>query len=69
MTVLNQTHIKHKHTQNTPKTNTHLQGEVHVARGVNDVDGVSVPRAGGGSGGDGDATLLCAHVRECSCEC
>src|SRR4029077_2175965 len=36
----------------------HLDGEVDVARGVDDVDAVVVPVAGGGGGGDGDATLL-----------
>jgi len=36
----------------------HLQREVHVARRVDDVDAVVVPHARGGSGGDGDATLL-----------
>ncbi len=36
----------------------HLDGEVDVARGVDDVDPVVAPRAGGGGGGDGDAALL-----------
>ena len=36
----------------------HLDGEVDVAGGVNDVDLVVIPEAGGGSGGDGDAPLL-----------
>jgi hypothetical protein len=36
----------------------HLQGEVHVAGGVNDVDAVVLPLAGGGGGCDGDAALL-----------
>ena len=43
----------------------HLHGEVHVARGVDDVDpGLgelvlgALPIAGGGGGGDGDAALL-----------
>ena len=43
----------------------HLHGEVHVARGVDDVDpGLgelvlgALPVAGGGGGGDGDAALL-----------
>ena len=35
-----------------------LGGEVHVARGVDDVDLVVAPVAGGGGGGDGDAPLL-----------
>jgi len=35
-----------------------LNGEVDVARSVDDVDAVIVPDAVGGSGGDGDATLL-----------
>ncbi len=40
----------------------HLDGEVHVARRVDDVDAVLLPQArpegGGGSRGDGDAALL-----------
>ena len=36
----------------------HLDGEVDVARGVDDVDPVVAPRAGGGGRGDGDAALL-----------
>ena len=43
----------------------HLDGEVHVARGVNDVDAVGLklvvgaaPEAGGSSGGNGDTALL-----------
>ena len=35
-----------------------LDGEVHVAGGVDDVDPVVVPEAGGGGRGDGDAALL-----------
>ena len=35
-----------------------LDREVDVARGVDDVDPVVVPHAGGGSGGDRDAALL-----------
>ena len=35
-----------------------LNGEVHVARSINDVDTVVAPECGGRSGGDGDATLL-----------
>jgi hypothetical protein len=35
-----------------------LDGEVDVARGVDDVDGVVVPLAGGRRGRDGDAALL-----------
>ena len=34
-----------------------LGGEVHVAGGVNQVDAVVAPVAGGGGGGDGDAAL------------
>ena len=41
-----------------PKRPLHLDGEVDVARGVDDVDPVAVPLTGGGSGGDGDAPLL-----------
>ena len=48
-----------------PQGTLHLHGEVHVARGVNDVDpglgelaGGAGPVAGGGGGGDGDAPLL-----------
>ena len=36
----------------------HLDGEVDVAGGVDDVDLVVVPEAGGRRGGDGDAALL-----------
>ena len=36
----------------------HLDREVDVTRGIDDVDQVLVPDAGGGGGGDGDATLL-----------
>jgi hypothetical protein len=36
----------------------HLDGEVDVTRGVDDVDRVLVPLAGGRSGGDGDTPLL-----------
>ena len=36
----------------------HLEREVDVARGVDDVDAVILPRAGGRRGGDGDAALL-----------
>ena len=35
-----------------------LEREVDVARGVDDVDAVVLPRAGGGRGGDGDTALL-----------
>ncbi len=35
----------------------HLDREVDVARGVDDVDFIAVPLAEGGGGGDGDATL------------
>ena len=41
-----------------PQRALHLDGEVDVARGVDDVDPVVVPEAGGGGGGDGDAALL-----------
>src|SRR6185369_8147664 len=36
----------------------HLDGEVDVARGIDNVDAVVFPVAGGCCGGDGDATLL-----------
>ena len=36
----------------------HLDGEVHVAGGVDDVDPAVTPLAGRGRGGDGDAALL-----------
>ena len=36
---------------------SHLEGEVHVTGGVNDVDAVVLPCAGGGSRGDGDPAL------------
>src|SRR6202035_3067481 len=35
-----------------------LHREVHVARGVDDVDPIVLPAAGGGGRGDGDAALL-----------
>ena len=41
-----------------PKAALHLDGEVHVPRGVDDVQGVALPLAGGGRAGDGDAPLL-----------
>src|SRR5918994_4154009 len=36
----------------------HLNGEVHVAGGVDDIQALVVPETGGGSGRDRDATLL-----------
>ena len=36
----------------------HLDGEVNVSRGVDDVDLVVIPEARGGGGGDGDTPLL-----------
>ena len=36
----------------------HLNGEVHMARGVDDVDAAILPKTGGGSGSDRDAPLL-----------
>ena len=47
----------HGAVQNTQRT-LHLNGEVHVARGVNDVQPAALPEAGGCSGSDGDAALL-----------
>ncbi len=41
-----------------PQRALHLDGEVHVAGGVDDVDQRVVPHAGGGGRGDGDAPLL-----------
>ena len=45
-----------------PERALHLDGEVHVSRGIDDVDAVLLaapgPERGGGSRGDGDATLL-----------
>ena len=41
-----------------PQGALHLDGEVHVARGVDDVDHRVPPHAGGGGRGDGDAPLL-----------
>ena len=41
-----------------PQRPLHLDREVDVAGGVDDVDGGIAPFAGGGGGGDGDATLL-----------
>jgi hypothetical protein len=39
-----------------------MDGEVDVARGVDDVDAVVVPDARRGSGRDRDALLLLRHV-------
>ena len=36
----------------------HLNGEVHVAGGVDDIDAVIVPVTGGSRGGNGDTSLL-----------
>ena len=36
----------------------HLDGEVYVTGGVDDVQALAVPHGGGGGGGDGDPTLL-----------
>src|SRR5207302_2747620 len=36
----------------------HFDGEVDVARGIDDVDAVVAPERRGSSGGDGDAALL-----------
>ncbi len=36
----------------------HLDGEIHVAGGVDDVQALAVPNGGGGGGGDGDPPLL-----------
>ncbi len=44
-----------------PQGALHLDGEVDVARGVDDVDPVVPPHAGGGGRGDGDAPLLLLH--------
>ena len=41
-----------------PQRALHLDGEVDVAGGVDDVDGVVTPDAGGRGGRDGDAALL-----------
>ena len=44
-----------------PERTLHLDGEVHMARGIDDVDAVffaeSFPEGGGGRGSDGDAPL------------
>ena len=46
----------------------YLDGEVNVARGVDDVDAVVVPDTRGGSRGDGDTTLLLlGHVVHRGC--
>src|SRR6185503_4966396 len=39
----------------------HLDGEVDVPRGVDDVDAMVAPEGGGGRGRDGDAALLLLH--------
>ena len=44
-----------------PQGALHLHGEIHVARGVDDVDACPLPEAGGGGAGDGDAALLLLH--------
>jgi hypothetical protein len=36
----------------------HLDGEIHVAGGVDDVQALAVPHGGGGGGGDGDPPFL-----------
>jgi small GTP-binding protein len=41
-----------------PQRPLHLDGEVDVARGVDDLDGVTLPLALGGGGSDGDTALL-----------
>ena len=41
-----------------PEAALHLDREVDVAGGIDDVDVVVVPDAGGGGGGDGDPPLL-----------
>ena len=58
------THDGDRAVQHTQRT-LHLHSEVHVARGVNDVDTSlgelilgALPVAGGSGGGDGDTTLL-----------
>src|SRR5690606_6763409 len=45
------------HAVQHPQGALHFYGEVHVPRGVNDVDPVILPEAGGSGGGDGDAPL------------
>ena len=41
-----------------PQGPFHLDGEIHVARGVDDVDDAALPLAGGDRRGDGDAPFL-----------
>ncbi len=41
-----------------PQRALHLDREVDMPRGIDDVDGVVAPRTGGGGGGDGDPPLL-----------
>ncbi len=50
---------QHRHTavQNAKRA-FHFHGEVHVARGVDDIDSMTIPRAGGSGGGNGDTSLL-----------
>src|SRR5690606_2678196 len=57
--------VHHHRTVEHTHGTLHLDGEVHVARGVDDVDAVLVellrhatPEAGGGRGGNGDTPLL-----------
>ena len=46
------------HPVQDPKGALHLDGEVHVSRGVDDIDAVVAPVAGGRGGSDGDAPFL-----------
>jgi hypothetical protein len=48
---------RHRSVQHAERA-LHLGREVHVARGVDDVDAVVLPEAGGGRRGDGDPALL-----------
>ena len=41
-----------------PETPLHLDGKIHMAGGIDDIDSMVPPKAGGGSRGDGDASLL-----------
>ena len=44
-----------------PQGTLHLGREVHMTRGIDDVDAVVIPEAGRSSRGDGDTPLLLLH--------
>ena len=51
--------VEHRHRAvKHPERALHLDGEVDMARRVDDVDAVALPETGGGGGGNGDPALL-----------